>query len=113
MAHGKDHGAGGDGLFADLLPHTIKLRRSQGRLEQQIAMLRHVEALRLFAAGTTASYPRRWPTSRCRCPADPISGKPFEYRADGGHRPSFAVARSTWEETRNWRQRITDMIRLR
>ena len=34
-----------DGQFADLSPHLGEGRRAQGRLEQRIALLRHVEAL--------------------------------------------------------------------
>ncbi len=51
LVGGKERASDGDGLFADLLPHIIKLRRTQGRLEQQIALLRHVEALRLLRRG--------------------------------------------------------------
>src|SRR5438132_4597817 len=39
----------GEALFADLVPQVIKLRRQQAGLEQRIGLLRHVEALRLYA----------------------------------------------------------------
>src|SRR5262249_43561212 len=50
LAGSRDPGRGGDGLFADLLPNVLEDRRAAARLEQRIALLRHVEALRLYAA---------------------------------------------------------------
>ena len=45
-------------LFADyLMPAFATVRRAQGRLEQRIALLRHVEALRLYAAGHKGALP--------------------------------------------------------
>ncbi len=72
----------GDGLFADLLPHIIKLRRTQGRLEQQIALLRHVEALRLYAAEHDGKLPAKLSDIPVPLPADPVTGKPFAYSAE-------------------------------
>jgi hypothetical protein len=83
LARSQDHGPDREGLFADLLPHTITLRRSQGRLEQQIALLRHVEALRLFAAGHDGKLPTRLSEISVPLPFDPVSGKPFVYEVDG------------------------------
>src|SRR5262249_2666864 len=37
-------------LFDAALPNYLKVRRLQGRLEQRIGLLRHVEALRWYAA---------------------------------------------------------------
>ena len=71
-----------DGLFADLLPHIIKLRRTQGRLEQQIALLRHVEALRLYAAEHDGKLPARLSDISVPLPVDPVTGKPFAYAAE-------------------------------
>jgi hypothetical protein len=80
---GHDRGADGDGLFADLLPHTINLRRSQADLEQQIAVLRQVEALRLFAAGHHGKLPKTLAEIALPLPLDPISGQPLVYHVDG------------------------------
>jgi hypothetical protein len=70
------------GLFADLLPHIIKLRQTQGRLEQQIAILRHVEALRLYAVHD-GKLPAKVSDSSVPLPIDPITGQPFVYYVDG------------------------------
>jgi hypothetical protein len=83
LAGSEAGGRGGEGLFADLLPHIIKLRRTQGQLEQQIALLRHVEALRLY----TAEHDGRLPAKLCDLsvplPVDPVTGKPFVYTMEG------------------------------
>jgi hypothetical protein len=74
---------GGDGFFADFLPHIVKLRRAQGQLERELALLRYVEAMRLYAA----EHDGRPPTSSCDIPVplplDPFTGKPFDYAAAG------------------------------
>jgi hypothetical protein len=72
-----------DGLFADLLPDIVKLRRTQGQLEQQIALLRHVEALRLHAAGHDGRLPSRLSEISVPLPVDPFTGKPFDYAVEG------------------------------
>jgi hypothetical protein len=73
----------GDGLFADLLPDIIKLRRSQGRLEQQIALLRHVEALRLYAASHDGHLPQDPSDISVPLPLDPFTGEPFIHQVEG------------------------------
>jgi hypothetical protein len=80
---GEDREAGGDGLLADLLPHIVKLRRTQGALEQQIALLRHVEALRLYAAGHDGKLPAKLSDIPVPLPDDPVTGKPFVYTVEG------------------------------
>jgi hypothetical protein len=74
---------GGDGLFADLLPHVVEARRAQARLEQRVGLLRHVEALRLYAAGHGGKPPADLAAAGVPLPADPFSGRPFDYRLDG------------------------------
>jgi hypothetical protein len=72
-----------DGLLADLLPHIVKLRRTQGRLEQQIALLRHVEALRLYAAEHDGNAPAELSLIPVPLPIDPATGMPFDYAVEG------------------------------
>ena len=72
-----------DGLFGDLLPQIVKLRRSQGELERQIALLRHVEALRLHAAGHDGKLPAKLSEVSVPLPVDPFTGKPFDYAVEG------------------------------
>jgi hypothetical protein len=73
----------GEGLFADLLPDIIKLRRTQGELERQIALLRHVEALRLHAAEHGGKLPVKLLDVSVPLPVDPATGKLFGYAVDG------------------------------
>jgi len=83
MVSGKEQASDGNGLFADLLPHIIKLRRTQGRLEQQIALLRHVEAVRHYAAEHGCKPPAKQSDISVPLPIDPVTGKPFDYTLDG------------------------------
>jgi len=80
---GNDRASDTGGLFADLLPQIIKLRRAQARLEQHIAILRHVEALRLYAAVHDGKLPAKPSDVSTPLPSDPATGQPFDYCADG------------------------------
>jgi hypothetical protein len=80
---GNERASDTGGLFADLLPHIIKLRRTQGKLEQQIAILRHVEALRLHAATHDGKFPAKPSDVSVPLPIDPVTGQPFVYNIDG------------------------------
>jgi hypothetical protein len=71
-----------DGLFADFLPRVVEARRAQGRLEQRIALLRHVEALRLYAAAHEGKLPATLSDCPVPLPPDPFTGKPFAYEAE-------------------------------
>jgi hypothetical protein len=71
------------GLLADLLPQIVKIRRTQGALERQIALLRHVEALRLYAAGHDGKLPAKLADIPVPLPDDPFTGKPFVYAMEG------------------------------
>jgi hypothetical protein len=83
LAGSKEPERNGDGLFADLLPRVLKARRAQGRLEQRIALLRHVEALRLFAADHGGRLPEALADCAVPLPDDPFTGKPFAYKGEG------------------------------
>ena len=80
---GEEQKRGGDSLFADFLPHVIQARRAQARLEQRLALLRHVEALRLFAAEHDGKLPEKLSDVAVPLPADPFTGKPFDYKLEG------------------------------
>jgi hypothetical protein len=75
---------GGEAVFADLLPQIIKLRRAQGQLEQHVALLRHVEALRLYAADHDGKMPGKPSDFTVPLPVDPVTGQPFVYSVEGG-----------------------------
>ena len=71
-------------LFADaLVPGVDAVRLSQARLDQRIALLRHVEALRLYAAEHNGSLPAKLSQCSLPLPGDPFTGKPFRYECDG------------------------------
>jgi hypothetical protein len=72
-------------LFADLLvPVTINARRAQARVDQRIALLRHIEALRLHAAEHNSTLPTKLADVCVPLPVDPVTGKPFRYEVTGG-----------------------------
>ena len=73
----------GTGCSPISCPTSIKLRRTQGQLEQQIALLRHVEALRLYAAEHDGKLPAKLSDISVPLPIDPVTGKPFVYAVDG------------------------------
>jgi hypothetical protein len=70
-------------LFAFLLPAIHKVRFAQARLEQRIALLRHVEALRLYAAEHDGKLPGKLSDLPVPVPDDPFTGKPFRYEVTG------------------------------
>jgi hypothetical protein len=84
LNQGHEPGSRGDGLFTIFLPQVIKARRAQGGLEQRIALLRHVEALRLYAADHDVKLPVKLADVTVPLPVDPFSGKPFLYTLEGG-----------------------------
>jgi hypothetical protein len=72
------------GPFARLfLPAFERVRRGQARLDQRIALLRHVEALRLYAATHDGQLPRRLEDVAVPLSEDPFTGKPFRYTVSG------------------------------
>jgi hypothetical protein len=74
---------GANCLLAALLPSVIQARREQGRLEQHIGLLRHIEALRLHAADHDGKLPDTSSHIAVPLPNDPFTGKPFAYRVEG------------------------------
>ena len=78
-----EKGTGSDGLLSDLLPAVVKLRQVQGRFEQRIALLRHVEALRMYAADHENKWPEKLTDIALPLPVDPFTGKAFPYEVEG------------------------------
>lgn len=71
-------------LFADaLVPGLKNVRTAQGRVDQRIALLRHIEALRLYAAGHDGKVPAKLTDIGVPLPVDPITGKPVRYEVIG------------------------------
>jgi hypothetical protein len=71
-------------IFADaLLPFLGNVRHAQGRIDQRIALLRHIEALRLHAALNNNTLPAKLADVTVPLPVDPFTGKPFRYELVG------------------------------
>jgi hypothetical protein len=70
-------------LFAKpLLEGLESMHLGQARLDQRIALLRHVEALRLHAAAHHGKLPAALADITVPLPDDPFTGKPFRYDVD-------------------------------
>jgi hypothetical protein len=70
--------------FADaLIPIFSSARRAQGRLQQRIDLLRHVEALRVYAAEHGGVFPAKLAEISVPLPDDPFTGEPFLYEMSG------------------------------
>jgi hypothetical protein len=61
----------------------LKIKQAQARLDQRLALLRCVEALRLYAAEHDRKLPAKLDDLRLPLPVDPASGQPFTYKLDG------------------------------
>jgi hypothetical protein len=71
-------------LFGDVfVPAVYGVRLKQVRLDQRIALLRHVEALRLHAADHNGTLPATLSDVAVPLPDDPFTGKPFRYELSG------------------------------
>ena len=68
--------------FKSFGPHH-RLRKNQARLDQHIAMLRHIESLRLYAAENGGKLPQSLDQVKVPLPPDPVTGKQFHYKLDG------------------------------
>ncbi|MDY3553350.1 hypothetical protein R5W24_002451 [Gemmata sp. JC717] len=66
------------------LPELQRIRAAQARVDQRLALLRHVEALRLHAAGHGGALPARLADVDVPVPVDPFTGKPFRYEVIDG-----------------------------
>jgi hypothetical protein len=71
-------------LFADVLEAGVyNIRKAQARLDQRIALLRHIEAIRLYLAEHKSSFPTNLSDLTLPLPVDPFTGKPFRYERTG------------------------------
>ena len=62
---------------------VIKVKKAQARLDQKIAMLAHVEALRQYAADHDGNLPAKLEDVDLPLPVDPFTGKAFLYEVSG------------------------------
>ena len=64
-------------------PAAQKILRARVRLDQRFALLRHVEAIRLYAAAHGGKLPASLADIEVPLPDDPFTGKAFPYRVEG------------------------------
>ncbi|HZT80178.1 MAG TPA: hypothetical protein VFA26_08150, partial [Gemmataceae bacterium] len=79
------------GLFGRGANYVEKVRMAQTRVEQRLALLRVVEALRLHAAEHGGTLPAKLADVKLPLPVDPVTGRPFAYELKDG----TAVLRGT------------------
>jgi hypothetical protein len=71
-------------IAAELLPALQVSRSALARNERSIAVLRVLEALRIYASGHDGKLPERLADiEQVPIPDDPVTGQPFEYQRDG------------------------------
>ena len=71
-------------LLADtFMPSQQAVVWAVNRLAQRIALLRNVEALRMYAAEQTGTLPAQLADVSVPLPGDPVTGKPFLYEVSG------------------------------
>ena len=70
-------------LLWNFLGNYRRVRLAQGRIEQRIALLRHVEAIRMYAADHDGKLPEKLADIDLPQPVDPFTGKPFRYVREG------------------------------
>lgn len=67
-----------------LVAAAQKVKNAQTRIDQRIAYLRVLEAIRLHALGNGGKLPATLDEIKLPLPADPYTGKPFTYSVKGG-----------------------------
>lgn len=70
-------------LLSFLGPNTNRVRLAQGRIEQRIVLLRHVEAVRMYAAANGGKVPQKLSDVGVPLPPDPFTGKAVRYDVEG------------------------------
>ena len=71
-------------LLTPLVQSIDNVRSAQARTEQRLALLQHVEALRLYAVTHKDQLPRQLSEVQLPLPVDPVSGQPFHYTLRAG-----------------------------
>lgn len=69
--------------FTLFLAQYMKVKAAQARLDQRIALLSCVEALRMYAAEHDGKLPAKLDDIRLPLSVDPATGKPFTYKVEG------------------------------
>ena len=70
--------------FLPLIPMITYVHQNLGQLDRRIAVLRCIEAIRMYAAGHDGKLPGRLADiTEVPIPCDPMTGKSFDYKVDG------------------------------
>src|SRR5262249_48099420 len=77
-------------LASMLMPALNNVIFAKARMERRPAMLQVVEALRLHAAGEGKLPDRLEDIHAVPVPVDPVTGRPFDYSADGNRAVLYA-----------------------
>ncbi|MBO0700850.1 MAG: hypothetical protein J2P46_20815 [Zavarzinella sp.] len=81
----KKHKAEGTLVLApELVPAVLRVRQRSAALDQRVAYLRVIEAIRLYAHDNNGRLPTSLDDIKLPLPPDPVTGKPFEYAVRGG-----------------------------
>lgn len=99
------------GTFALFLSATLKVKNAQTRLEQRIALLRHVEAIRLYAAANGGKLPASLDKIEVPLTVDPVSGKAFSYSVKDGTATIHGSTPEGMEKSPAWNVRYEITIR--
>jgi hypothetical protein len=72
-------------VFAEMMPAIMSVEQSGIRLERRVAVLRVVEAIRMYAAAHGGALPESLANvTIVPVPDDPATGKPFSYTCRDG-----------------------------
>ena len=71
-------------LSAAIVPHTQKVRQARVRLQQRVAYLRVIEAIRLYAFDNAGKLPAQLKGIKSPIPMDPVTGEAFVYSVKEG-----------------------------
>ncbi len=84
-------------LFAPIASAVFNVRWATARLDQRLALLRCVEALRMYAAEHNGKLPASLADVPVPVPVDPITGKAFAYQLDGDTATLRGTPPAGWE----------------
>ena len=77
-------GKNGTGILSSaILPNSAKVRQAHVRLQQRVAYLRIIEALRLHAFDNAGKLPAGLKDIKSPIPTDPVTGESFRYSVNG------------------------------
>jgi hypothetical protein len=80
-----------DGIFPELAPAAVKVFQARARVQQYLALVQAVEAVRIYASWNKGKPPTSLAETKLPVPVDPVTGKSFVYEVVG----ATAVIRGT------------------